>query len=180
MKRILLVFAALAMLCVSCSDGNDNSSNVVPAGSGNTETTEQTADNDTNAENNSDNASENTDSNENNTGSNESSSASDSGNGTETQSDSESHTVSTADELLAGTWRCTANIIARYLEFYSNGTGKSYYDSPSNCSTFSWSVSGTTLTMTGNVRNSTAFTVTATTLHLTTFCGVQNLTWVRK
>ena len=77
--------------------------------------------------------------------------------------------------LILGTWYCPDAAFSKYLEFYSNGTGKAYASNPSNYSSFNWTISGNTITFTGNVRNVTTFSLTPSHLVFAEYCGHNNL-----
>lgn len=77
--------------------------------------------------------------------------------------------------LLVGTWYCSNGSLCRYLEFNSNGSGKAYYSSPSNYSSFSWSITGNNLVMRGGVNNTSGFSVDLDTLYIANLCGVCDL-----
>lgn len=75
-----------------------------------------------------------------------------------------SGTNTTPSDLILGTWYCSNAGLFSYFEFYSNGTGKTYASSPSNYSSFSWTLSGELLKLTGNVYGRIEVSVTETKL----------------
>ena len=99
---------------------------------------------------------------------------------TQNNEESGSYNINISSIAIIGKWYCSGGSLASYLEFYSNGTGKAYPSSPSNSSSFNWSISGNVLTMTGNVRNSSSITLTGDVLHISYLCGISNLTYIRK
>lgn len=84
--------------------------------------------------------------------------------------------------LIVGKWYCPDGVLSSYLEFYAAGTGKAYMSSPNNYSSFNWNISenGSRVTFSGNLRDSSEFTVTTTTLWLNSLCGLNNLTYTRQ
>lgn len=88
----------------------------------------------------------------------------------------------TPASLIVGKWYCSNGGLLSYLEFYANGTGKAYMSSPDNYSNFNWNISenGSTVTFTGNVKNTSRFTVNTTSLWLNSLCGLNNLTYTRQ
>ena len=82
--------------------------------------------------------------------------------------------------MFIGTWYCSKGSLMAYLEFYSDGTGKAYMNDSNNYSSFRWSINNNILTFEGNVRNTTAFTITEDTLYLDSLCGLNNLTYTKQ
>ena len=74
--------------------------------------------------------------------------------------------VQTPSVLLVGTWYCSNGGLNKFLEFYPNGTGKSYVNSNSGFCSFNYSLNGNRITFTGYLNGSAQFTVNANTLQI--------------
>ena len=92
----------------------------------------------------------------------------------------------TAKSLIIGTWFCKDAGLFKYLEFYSNGTGKAYPEVPDNHSSFNWSINGNQITLTGNFSNTSSqysskkFTVSDNTLWFEKLSGLSDLIFTRQ
>lgn len=88
--------------------------------------------------------------------------------------------------LIIGTWYCKDAGIIAYLDFYEDGTGKSYFQEPNNFSSFKWSINGSEIIIDGQLKNtnrrysSKQFEVTADTLWFKKLIGYENLTYIRQ
>lgn len=87
---------------------------------------------------------------------------------------------------IVGKWYCSNASLIKYLEFNADGTGKAYASDPSNYSSFTWSVSGSEITLEGNLENTNSkyssknFTVNSDTLWFQKLIGLENLTYIRQ
>ena len=91
--------------------------------------------------------------------------------------------VQTPSLLLVGTWYCSNGELNKFLEFYANGTGKSYADSNSGFCSFNYSLNGNRITFTGLLNGSAQFTVNANTLQIINpsyYASSITLTYVRQ
>lgn len=68
--------------------------------------------------------------------------------------------------LFCGTWYCSTAGLLKYLEFYSDGTGKAYASDSSNYSSFNYSINNNILYLSGNVIATIQFSITQNTLTL--------------
>ena len=99
--------------------------------------------------------------------------------------DNEETTSQTQNLLIIGLWYCPGAGLFQYLEFYNDGTGKAYISSD-NYSSFSWSINGFEITLTGNLSNTDSrygsknFTVSTDTLWFEKLCGLSDLTFTRQ
>ena len=91
--------------------------------------------------------------------------------------------VQTPSVLLVGKWYCSNGFLDKYLEFYSNETGKAYADPNSGFNSFNYSLNGNRITFTGLLNGSAQFTVNANTLQIINpsyYASSITLTYVRQ
>ena len=87
---------------------------------------------------------------------------------------------SSIDPLLVGTWNVTTTgLLFNTIEFYADGTGKSYNSNYSGANTFKWQITGVgefTLTNSIGQSNTTTYSLNGTTLSLTNFFSPKDVT----